>query len=130
MFKSLLIYEFKFSTKNGKNVPEKPSPVKDKFYGRFGRAATLIVWAGPLIIKGPGHAPKQYFFPFKYWLRSSIFSHLLHYKLSDLNLLYHSLKPFDHIIISFCFQVIQASTFQVQEKNPSILQDKKYFNLL
>ena len=39
MFKSLLIYDFKFLTKNGKFYPEKPSPQEDKLLQRSGGAA-------------------------------------------------------------------------------------------
>jgi hypothetical protein len=57
MFNSLLIYEFKFSTKNGKYNTEKPSPQKDKAGQRSGGAAPLIIKGTGPLIKGTGHAP-------------------------------------------------------------------------
>jgi hypothetical protein len=41
MFKSLLIYDFKFLTKNRNFYPEKPSPQEDKILQRSGGGGPL-----------------------------------------------------------------------------------------
>ena len=63
---------------NQKNLPHKRTRNPNVLIG----AAPLIVWAAPLILRGPApylrdrHAPEQYSFPYKYWFISQIFLHL------------------------------------------------------